>query len=86
MTERAMEQLRAGVKRYVTLTAGWTLVTAGAVLLFLPGPGLLVLLGGLALLGRESEWARRIQHGIARRFAAFRSRRAAPLDARNAGE
>ncbi len=86
MAERAMEQLRTGVKRYVTLTAGWTLVATGAVLLFLPGPGLPVLIGGFALLGRESEWARRVRRGLVQRLAAFRPRSTAAVDARNAGD
>ena len=85
MTGSAKEQLRVGVKRYVTLTAGWTLVAVGAVLLVLPGPGLPVLLGGIALLGRESEGARRLQRSIAQRFQALRSRVTGPFGARDAG-
>jgi hypothetical protein len=46
--------------RIGTLAGGWALVLVGAVMLLLPGPGLLVILGGLALLGRESAWARRV--------------------------
>jgi hypothetical protein len=54
----------AWARHYGTLLAGWALLTAGVVLLFLPGPGLPLLLGGLALLGREAAWARRLRKRI----------------------
>lgn len=38
---------------------GWTLVVVGIALLVLPGPGTLVLVGGIALLAPHYEWARR---------------------------
>ena len=47
---------------------GAGLLVLGFVLLFLPGPGSLVLLAGLALLGKEFAWARtligRVQQGM----------------------
>lgn len=39
---------------------GWTLVVLGLFMLVLPGPGLLGLVGGIALLARHYSWARRI--------------------------
>ena len=39
---------------------GITIVLLGLVLVFLPGPGALVILIGLAVLGTEFVWARRI--------------------------
>ncbi|MFD1859163.1 hypothetical protein EHW97_02815 [Aeromicrobium camelliae] len=39
---------------------GWTLVVLGLFMLVLPGPGLLGLVGGIALLARHYHWARRI--------------------------
>jgi uncharacterized protein (TIGR02611 family) len=39
--------------------AGWLLVLVGIAALVLPGPGLLVLFAGLALLATQYEWARR---------------------------
>ena len=48
------------VRRIVILVVGGTLLLAGAALIFLPGPGLLVLLAALALLGTEFAWARRL--------------------------
>jgi Putative transmembrane protein (PGPGW) len=55
-------------RRFATLAAGWTLVVAGGLMLFLPGPGLVVILGGLAVLGREAPWARRLDHGVRARL------------------
>jgi uncharacterized protein (TIGR02611 family) len=65
------------VMRYATLAGGWALLVVGVVMLFLPGPGLAAIFGGLALLGREAPWARRLQHRIR---AGLRLRRTkAPL-------
>src|SRR5262245_3391282 len=47
------------IKRAVILVVGATVLLIGVAMLVLPGPGLLVLLGGLAILGVEFEWARR---------------------------
>jgi hypothetical protein len=47
------------VKRLVLETLGWLLVVAGIAALILPGPGLLMLFGGLALLSQQYEWAER---------------------------
>jgi hypothetical protein len=38
---------------------GWVMVLLGIAAIFLPGPGLLLLFGGLALLSQRYEWARR---------------------------
>ncbi len=55
---------RRRARRYATLAAGWALLAVGAVLLVLPGPGFLVVLGGLAVLGREVTWARRLRRRL----------------------
>ena len=69
---------RPRARRYATLATGWTLIGVGGVLLFLPGPGIPLILGGLALLGREAPWARRLDHRLrARLRLARRKRRAA---------
>jgi hypothetical protein len=39
---------------------GWTLVVLGLALLVLPGPGMLALVAGVALLAPHYAWARRI--------------------------
>ncbi|MDQ3221996.1 MAG: PGPGW domain-containing protein [Gemmatimonadota bacterium] len=38
---------------------GWVLVVAGIVALVIPGPGLLLLVAGLAVLSQQYEWAER---------------------------
>ncbi|MEV7429677.1 MULTISPECIES: PGPGW domain-containing protein [unclassified Nocardioides] len=49
-----------GAARRVTLeVVGWFLVVAGVAALILPGPGLLMLFGGLAVLSQQYEWAER---------------------------
>ncbi len=47
------------VKRVVVEGAGWILVVAGIAAIALPGPGLLLLFGGLAILSQQYDWAAR---------------------------
>lgn len=56
-----MARLPGGVyaKRIVLETLGWALVVAGIAALILPGPGLLMLFGGLAILSQQYAWAER---------------------------
>jgi uncharacterized protein (TIGR02611 family) len=49
----------AALKRVALETLGWLLVLAGIAALVLPGPGLLMLFGGLAILSQQYEWAER---------------------------
>lgn len=44
-------------KRIAVLTVGLALVAVGLALLVLPGPGLLVIIAGLAVLATEFAWA-----------------------------
>jgi uncharacterized protein (TIGR02611 family) len=46
-------------KRLVLETLGWVLVLAGIAALVLPGPGLIAIFAGLALLSQQYEWAER---------------------------
>ena len=46
-------------KRIATAVAGGLLVAIGVLLLVLPGPGVVVIAAGLAVLAREFTWARR---------------------------
>ena len=50
--------LRHG-RRVGIFLLGWTVILIGFVLLFLPGPGTPVLIGGFALLALEFAWAKR---------------------------
>lgn len=49
----------AAVRRLVLEIVGWVLVLAGIAALLLPGPGLLLLVAGLAVLSEQYEWAER---------------------------
>ena len=48
------------VRRIAVTIAGGIVIAFGIVLLPLPGPGWLVIFGGLGILGTEYEWARRL--------------------------
>ncbi|MFO0583691.1 MAG: PGPGW domain-containing protein [Anaeromyxobacter sp.] len=59
---------------------GYTLLAAGAALLVLPGPGIPLVLGGLALLAKDRPWARRgfdrVKLHVERLRAGVRERKA----------
>ena len=54
-----MPCFRRMFRRFVVAAAGGSLLVAGVALLVLPGPGTLVILAALTLLGTEFAWARR---------------------------
>ena len=47
-------------RRIIVLVVGLTVLLFGAAMLFLPGPGLATIVIGLALLGTEFVWARKL--------------------------
>lgn len=51
--------MKAAVKRIGLELVGWLLVVAGIAALILPGPGLLMIAGGLIILSQQYEWAER---------------------------
>ena len=57
------------VLRGLRIVGGVALMACGAVLSvpLIPGPGFLFVLGGLALLGQEFHWARRLNLWLRRR-------------------
>jgi hypothetical protein len=55
-------------KRIIFTVVGLSLVLVGAVFLVLPGPGLLLLIPGLALLGAEYDWAEDVLHWVKERY------------------
>jgi uncharacterized protein (TIGR02611 family) len=60
-----------GASRVIGLVVGWLLVLIGLAALVLPGPGLLALVAGLAVLAQQYEWARRWLQPVKRKaFAA----------------
>lgn len=58
----------------VVALAGGTLVLAGLVMIFLPGPGMLMVLGGLSLLATKFAFARRWLGFARNQFDRLRSR------------
>lgn len=54
-----MRWIATNAKRMAVFVAGVTVVAAGAAMLVLPGPGLLVIIAGLAILATEFVWAER---------------------------
>lgn len=61
----------AALKRTGVTVLGWVLVLAGVAALVLPGPGLLMLFAGLAVLSQEYAWAERRVEPV--KQAAFRA-------------
>ncbi len=51
--------MRGAARRVGIEVLGWALVLGGIAALVLPGPGLLMLFGGLAVLSQQYEWAER---------------------------
>jgi putative transmembrane protein PGPGW len=51
--------MKAAAKRVALEVVGWVLVVGGIAALVLPGPGLLMLFGGLAVLSQQYDWAER---------------------------
>lgn len=51
--------LSGAAKRLVLEVVGWVLLLAGVAAMVLPGPGLLLMFAGLAVLSRQYAWARR---------------------------
>lgn len=52
------------------IIAGFALIIAGVFMLFFPGPGILTIAAGLALLRRDLAWAGRLSEWVKRRFVA----------------
>lgn len=55
------------VRRAVVTVVGMTVLVAGLLMLLLPGPGLLAVAAGLAMLATEYDWARRHVTRVRRR-------------------
>lgn len=49
--------MKSAARRVALETVGWVLVVAGIAALVLPGPGLLAIFAGLALLSQQYDWA-----------------------------
>lgn len=51
--------MKSAARRVTLEVVGWTLVVVGIAALVLPGPGLLLLFAGMAVLSQQYEWAAR---------------------------
>ncbi len=47
-------------KRVIKIVIGFTVLAGGVAMLVLPGPGILTIMAGLAILAAEFVWARRL--------------------------
>jgi len=73
------------VRRFSKILGGFTLLVLGAVMLFTPGPGWLVIFLGLTLLAAEFVWARRLmdrmkEQGTRLKGSVLRTRKTDPAD------
>jgi hypothetical protein len=62
----------SALRRVARIAAGSGLLAAGTAMLVLPGPGLLAIALGLALLAKNVSWARRAFDSIEKRGAGLR--------------
>ena len=51
--------IRSNFRRLMILVAGGVVLLVGVALLVLPGPGIVVIIAGLAILAKEFTWAER---------------------------
>ena len=58
------------------IAAGFGLIIAGAFMLVLPGPGIITIIGGLALLSKDLVWAGRVADWARAKFSTFSNRKA----------
>jgi uncharacterized protein (TIGR02611 family) len=77
MIRRAIHLTYKAARRVAVLVVGSTVVLFGIVLLVTPGPGLLVIPVGLAILSIEFAWARRwlrkVREGVSNHSARRRA-------------
>jgi hypothetical protein len=61
-------------KRIARIVGGFALLLGGVAMLVLPGPGLLAIAGGLAILASEFPWARQLLDAMMRAVTRVRRR------------
>jgi hypothetical protein len=64
----------AKARRTAHVAAGTALLVAGGALLVLPGPGIPLVVAGLAVLGRRYEWPKELGRRAARQLQSLRRR------------
>lgn len=75
-----MGVLKRAARWIAVSTVGSILVIAGIAMLFIPGPGLLVLVAGFAVLSIEFLWAQRLRERTVRRLRDIRPARSVGPD------
>ena len=68
------------LKKLLVLSMGGSVMLAGFVMLFIPGPGIAGILLGLAILAGEFWWARRILEKLKERLPARARKQAGSED------
>ncbi len=66
--------------RIARITGGFTLLVAGTAMLVLPGPGIVTIIAGLALLARDLPWAERLNTRMKERFSEYLPPKNGPKD------
>ena len=74
------------LRRWASLGGGYALLVVGGMLLVLPGPGLPLIIAGLALLERDAPWARRLRMRLQERLRRLRRRRSEAVPASPVGQ
>jgi hypothetical protein len=72
---RARERRRPLLLRVLIVLAGFLLLAVGALLLVLPGPGILVIAAGLGMLALEFRWAAALRDVVLRRTQRVRPKK-----------
>jgi len=77
-----MKRLARAARKLIVACVGFAVVALGLVLIPLPGPGLLVLAGGLFILSLEFDWAdryfQRLKAELAKLFNKARQKDKSP--------
>jgi hypothetical protein len=67
-----LRRLAHGTRLVIATIIGWAFVALGLVMLVTPGPGLLALATGMAVLSRHYHWADRVRTAVRARIVALR--------------
>lgn len=68
------------MERISRIVGGFALIILGIFLLVLPGPGILTILGGIALLSSEFAWAKGIADWAKEKAALLKREKERPSD------
>jgi tellurite resistance protein TerC len=76
--------LKPAVKKIVVGIVGGVVLLAGIVMIVLPGPSILVIPAGLAILATEFQWAHNLKEKLKSKFDAMREKRREKKSGRSA--